>query len=52
MTANERVALHYERKAKRLHNALGAMCVVWAMKAREGKVNPLIWRIKRIIGEI
>lgn len=45
ISANERVAMHYERKAKRNLGALSAMCSIWAEKARAGRSNPLVRRV-------
>ena len=50
MTPGERVALHYERKSLRNIGALAPMCALWAEKARNGRSNPLIRRVERIMG--
>lgn len=52
MTANERVALHYDRKSLRNIGAMGPMCGLWAEKARAGRSNPLVRRVQRLIGEL
>ena len=49
LTANESVALHYERKATRVQGALSSMCLIWADKARAGRSNPLVRRVARIM---
>jgi len=41
----ERVARHYERKAKRNIGAMASMCSIWAEKARAGRSNPLVRRV-------
>jgi hypothetical protein len=51
MTAGERVALHYERKSQRVQGALSSMCLIWAEKARAGRVNPLVRRVAQLMGE-
>jgi hypothetical protein len=49
----EAVAAHYERRGRRADvegfGAMGAMCQLYAAKARAGHSNPLTRRVERIM---